>query len=122
MEQGQQSGQAQTGTRDETYDIIAILYHALQGAENCQRYKQDSSSDEELSGFFEECMNQQRQMADRGKQLLQSRLGRSGSQGGSAFSFNEGEQGASAGQNIGGGEGSASGQAGGGAGEGRSSF
>lgn len=73
-----QQGQAQTGTRDETYDVIAVLYHALQGAENCQRYKQDASGDQELSSFFEECMNQQRQMADRGKQLLQSRIGRSG--------------------------------------------
>ena len=32
----------QTGTRNETYDVIAILYHALQGAENCQTYLQNS--------------------------------------------------------------------------------
>ena len=120
MEQGQQSGQAQTGTRDETYDIISVLYHALQGAENCRRYRQDASSDEELGNFFEECMNQQKQMAERGKQLLQSRLDRSGGQGGSAFSFDEGEQGASSGQNIGG-QASSSGQTDGGS-SGRSSF
>jgi hypothetical protein len=121
MQQGQQSGQAQTGTRDETYDIIAVLYHALHGAENCQRYQQDASKDEELSSFFEESMNQQRQIANRGKQLLQARLGGSGDgHSGSAFSFNEGEQGASDGQNKGGG-GSTSGQTGGGGSSGGSS-
>jgi hypothetical protein len=112
MQQGQQSGQAHTGTRDETYDIIAVLYHALHGAENCQRYQQDASGDEELSSFFEESMNQQRQIANRGKQLLQARLERSGGESGSAFSFNEGEQGASGGQNSG--QGPTSGQTGGG--------
>ena len=35
--QNQGQGQQQTGTRNETYNIIAILYHALQGAENLIR-------------------------------------------------------------------------------------
>ena len=39
--QNQAQGQ-QTGTRNETYDVIAILYHALQGAENCQTYLKDA--------------------------------------------------------------------------------
>ena len=32
----------QTGTKNETYNVIAILYHALQGAENCQTYLKDA--------------------------------------------------------------------------------
>ncbi len=83
-------GQSPTGTRDETYDIISVLYHALQGADNCQTYIRDASGDQELRGFFEEALNQQRQLADRAKQLLQGRLQREGQGGSSAFSFGSG--------------------------------
>jgi len=79
-------GGSQTGTRDETYDIVAVLYHALQGAENCQTYCQDASDDQELRGFFEEALSQQRQLADRAKQMLQRRLGGQSGQNGSSMS------------------------------------
>lgn len=98
-------GQAQTGTRDETYNIISVVYHALQGAETIEKYKQDVSGDDKLRSFFDETQDSYRKLADRGKQLLQDRL-QGGGESGSAFGFGEGqqnEQGASAGQNIGGG-------------------
>lgn len=104
MQQGQQSGQSQTGTRDETYNIISVVYHALQGAETIEKYKQDASSDDELRSFLDETQNSYRQLADRGKQLLQNRLQQGGGEGGSAFGFNQGqggsERGASEGQNA----------------------
>ena len=108
-----QSGQSQTGTRDETYDVIAVLYHALQGAENCQRYVQDASGDQELRSFFEQALNQQRQIADQAKQLLQRSLQREGGQSGSAFFGDQQGQttqqteGSFAGQTRGGGTGGA---------------
>ena len=81
-------GTSQTGTRDETYNLVSMLYHALQGAENCQIYSQDAGGDPELRGLFDEARDQQRQLADRAKQLLQSRLGREcGQGGGGAFGF-----------------------------------
>ena len=39
-------GQQTTGTRDEHYNLISVLYHALHGAENCDRY----ASDAEITG------------------------------------------------------------------------
>ena len=39
------SDQAATGTSDPTYDVISVVYHALQGAETIQRYL-DRGSDE----------------------------------------------------------------------------
>ena len=93
MDQGQ-SSQA-TGTRDETYDIIAVVYHALQGAENCNTYMQDASSRPELRQFFERAIDMQRQLADEGKRLLHDQLmqgEQGGGQSGSAFSqFGSGE-------------------------------
>jgi hypothetical protein len=50
MQQGPSS--EQTGTRDDTYDVISVVYHALQGAENCQIYAEDSE-DDQLRDFFQ---------------------------------------------------------------------
>ena len=98
-------GSANTGTRDSTYDLVAVLYHALQGAENCQTYLQDASRDQQLQGFFQQAMQQQRQLADQAKMLLHDQLmnkegmggggqgGMSSGMGGSAFSqFGGGSQ------------------------------
>jgi hypothetical protein len=63
----------QTGTRNETYDVISVLYHALQGAENCQTYAQDSQ-DGQVREFFQHALQVQRQLADQGKQVLQQCL------------------------------------------------
>ena len=92
MDQGQSSDA--TGTRDETYDVISIVYHALQGAENCEIYAEDADRDE-LRQFFEQAGQHQRQLAEQGKQLLarclQNESGGSGSSGsGSAFGFGQG--------------------------------
>lgn len=89
------SGSSNTGTRDSTYDVVAVLYHALQGVENCQTYLGDASRDQQLQSFFQQAMQQQRQLADQAKMLLHDQLmnqegmggGQGGmSSGGSAFS------------------------------------
>ncbi|HEY6048240.1 MAG TPA: hypothetical protein VIV07_04245 [Sphingomicrobium sp.] len=63
----------QTGTRNETYDVIAILYHAFQGAENCQTYLKDAQ-DGQIRDFVQQALQTQRQLADQGKQVLQQCL------------------------------------------------
>jgi hypothetical protein len=85
MQQGQ--SEDATGTRDETYDVISIVYHALQGAENCEIYAEDADRDE-LRQFFERAGEQQRQLAEEGKRMLAKCLQ---NEGGSAFSFGEGQ-------------------------------
>jgi hypothetical protein len=61
-----------TGTRDEHYDLISVLYHALHGAENCGIYAEDAKAvgDERLADFFREAQAVQRQLAERAKGLL----------------------------------------------------
>jgi hypothetical protein len=65
-----------TGTRDEQYNVISVLYHALQGADTCATYLQDAehAGDQELAQFFREVRGTYRQLADRGKTLLRQRL------------------------------------------------
>jgi hypothetical protein len=65
--------QKETGTRNETYDLISVLYHALQGAENCETYANDSK-DGQARDFFQHALQVQRQLADKGKQVLQQCL------------------------------------------------
>jgi hypothetical protein len=65
-------GERTTGTKDEHYNLISVLYHALHGADNCDHYAMDAeaSRDERLAAFFREAQAAQVQIAERGKELL----------------------------------------------------
>jgi hypothetical protein len=67
-----------TGTRDATYNLISVLYHALQGAETYGQYASDAGSDQDLANFFREVQQQEQQRADRAKELLAKRLQQGG--------------------------------------------
>lgn len=66
---GREQGNS-TGTRDVTYDLTAVLYHALQGVENCQIYMGDAQGKQEHRQFFQQAMQAQKQLAEQAKQLL----------------------------------------------------
>jgi len=65
-----------TGTRDETYNLISLLYHTLKGSQTIEKYIEDGqeSGDQELVAFFREVQEQDRDRADRLKVLLRERL------------------------------------------------
>jgi hypothetical protein len=65
-------GEQTTGTRDEHYNLISVLYHALSGADTCERYALDTETagDERLAAFFRETQVMQSQIAERAKGLL----------------------------------------------------
>lgn len=65
-----QSGSSNTGTRDVTYDLTAVLYHALQGVENCQTYAGDAGGKEEHRRFFQMAIDGQKKLAEEAKRLL----------------------------------------------------
>jgi len=66
-----------TGTRDITYDLISVAYHALQGAETSLAYIEDAdqAGDDELAAFFRQVQEQYRQNAEQAKALLGQRMG-----------------------------------------------
>jgi hypothetical protein len=70
----------ETGTRDITYNLISVAYHALQGAETYGVYSRDahSSNDTELAEFFVKAQEQNRVLADEAKQLLEARINKAG--------------------------------------------
>ena len=49
-----QNSTGNTGTRDATYNLVSILYHALQGAETYDQYISDAeqNNDKDLAQFF----------------------------------------------------------------------
>jgi hypothetical protein len=65
-----------TGERDDNYDLIAVVYHALKGAESCARYVKDAEAagDEQLAQFFEEVRGSHVELAQQAKQFLAERL------------------------------------------------
>ena len=65
-------GEQTTGTRDEHYNLVSVLYHALSGADSCDRYALDAEAagDEQLAAFFREGQVLQTQLAERAKGLL----------------------------------------------------
>ena len=61
-----------TGVRDEMYDVVSVLYHALQGGETCIQYLQDAqeAGDQQLMQFFHEVQESHRHLATRAKEVL----------------------------------------------------
>jgi rubrerythrin len=71
-----QASTGNTGTRDVTYNLVSILYHALQGAETYDQYISDAeqNNDKDLAQFFRDTKEENQRRADRAKQLLAQRL------------------------------------------------
>jgi rubrerythrin len=65
------------GTRDVTYNLVSVIYHALQGADTYHVYARDAETegDNELATFFRDVAHQSQQVADQAKQLLGQKLG-----------------------------------------------
>lgn len=66
---------SKTGTQDATYNVVSVLYHALQGADLYDQYCDDAQQDQQLSQFFRNAQQQQKQIAEQAKDLLAERLG-----------------------------------------------
>jgi hypothetical protein len=65
-----------TGTPNPVYDIVSVMYHALQGAETYDRYIADAEQrgDDELVAFFRDVQARNREVAQKAKELVRNRL------------------------------------------------
>ena len=61
-----------TGTPNEEYNLVSVLYHALHGAETCETYALDAeaASNGELASFFRNVQATQRQVAEQARARL----------------------------------------------------
>jgi hypothetical protein len=65
-------GERNIGTRDEHYNLVTVLYHALKGADTIESYVLDAEAtgDEQLASFFREAQDTYWHLAERAKELL----------------------------------------------------
>jgi len=68
-----------TDVPDKHYDLISVLYHALESARICARYAEEANreGDQELAQFFGLVQQNQMACAQKAKQLLGRRLSQS---------------------------------------------
>ena len=74
---------SETGTSNELYNLVSVLYHALQGAETLGKYL-EGVEDAQLGKAFREFQAKYREMGEHAKALLRERLAQgSGAESGS---------------------------------------
>ena len=73
----QKQGERLTGTPDEHYNLVSVLYHSLKGAQIYAQYVQDAeeAGDSSLASFLRQVQGEEQSRAERAKSLLVSRLG-----------------------------------------------
>jgi hypothetical protein len=59
-------------TMDKDYNLISVLYHALQAAETCAQYRQDAESEgsPDVAAFLQDVQEQNMRIAKSAKELL----------------------------------------------------
>ena len=69
--------QSKTGTSNVYYNLVSIMYHALNGAQTYDTYISDAeqSGDNDLAQFFRSVQQEDQRRAERAKQLLVQRAG-----------------------------------------------
>jgi hypothetical protein len=80
-------------TPDVTYDLVSVVYHALQGCQTYQQYAQDAdeAGQPEVAQFFNEVMQEDQRRADRGQQLLMQCFQKPGQGGRTAQMHSQGQ-------------------------------
>ncbi len=68
-------GESATGISNARYNLVSVLYHALEGGATYDKYIQDAENegDQELADFFRQVQQEDAQPAQQGKSLLDQR-------------------------------------------------
>ena len=60
----------QTSVSNQYYDLVSVLYHALEAAQAVSAYLQDAQGDQQLTQFFQQVQQQNNSLAQQAQQLL----------------------------------------------------
>ncbi len=66
-----------TQTPDPIYNLVSVLYHALEGGQVYDQYIRDAEreGDDELAEFFRDVQREDQQRSQRAQGLLQRKIG-----------------------------------------------
>ncbi len=67
--------QSNTNVSNQQYDLVSVLYHALEGGQTYSKYVQDAqqAGDQELAQFFQQIQQEDSTRAQKAMQLLAKR-------------------------------------------------
>jgi hypothetical protein len=59
-------------TMNKDYDLVSVLYHALQAVDTCAQYEQDARAEgsDEVAQFMQQVQQQNQKIAQQAKELL----------------------------------------------------
>lgn len=60
--------------KDKEYDLVSVIYNASQAADTCRQYIQDARGDQEVETFFNNVIDTNADLVQKGKDLLKNRL------------------------------------------------
>ena len=68
--------QQRTSTNNLYYDLVSVLYHALEGGQTYATYIQDAqqAGDQQLAQFFQQVQQQNNMLANQAQQLISQRM------------------------------------------------
>lgn len=60
--------------KDKEYDLVSVIYNASQAADTCRQYVQDAKGDQEAERFFNNVIETNADLVQKGKDLLKNRI------------------------------------------------
>lgn len=60
--------------KNKEYDLVSVIYNASQAADTCRQYIQDAQGDQEVERFFNDVIDHNADLVQKGKDLLKSRI------------------------------------------------
>lgn len=62
--------QQQTSVSNQYYNLVSVLYHALEAAQTAAVYMRDAQGDQQLSQFFQQVQQQNNNLAQQAQQMI----------------------------------------------------
>lgn len=60
--------------KNKEYDLVSVIYNASQAADTCQQYIKDAKGDQEVERFFNDVIDTNANLVQKGKDLLKGRI------------------------------------------------
>ncbi|WP_224982810.1 hypothetical protein [Geomonas agri] len=60
--------------KNKEFDLVSVIYNASQAAETCSQYIKDAEGDQEVERFFNDVIDSNSNLVQKGKDLLKDRI------------------------------------------------
>ncbi|MBJ6751241.1 hypothetical protein [Geomonas anaerohicana] len=60
--------------KNKEFDLVSVIYNASQAAETCSQYIKDAEGDQEVERFFNDVIDSNSNLVQKGKDLLKHRI------------------------------------------------